>query len=378
MMSSLAVAIYGNPEVYDGGSVMVTISEFKEFFGEWIAAVAGAVDVVADRVMRPRRILLLEGDDGAFTATTAPTENGPALPDLSFRLDQGRPHPPLPADWEAAFRGSCVEAQLQSDHVIMCPLDFPSQAGGFLDGMIRAQIDRLTPWTAVDSIFGWNLPTAAANDRIEVTFAATSKLLVEPLLQFVRARDAVSVAIYAAAGTGPSARIKLLDQPLRSLIGSSKNMPRLLRAVLLSAGVAAAASLLIASYLGGSLQTEQSELQRRISQRRAAMRLDSNAEGSGLGLLAKRKQTTPSSVMVLEAISRVLPDSTYVTELRIEGDKFQVVGMTQDAPSLIRLMEQSPQFTRATFFAPTTHAANDAGESFHIEAHINAYFGGGS
>jgi general secretion pathway protein L len=357
---------------------MVTISEFKEFFGEWIAAVAGAVDVVADRVMRPRRILLLEGDDGAFTATTAPTENGPALPDLSFRLDQGRPHPPLPADWEAAFRGSCVEAQLQSDHVIMCPLDFPSQAGGFLDGMIRAQIDRLTPWTAVDSIFGWNSPTAAANDRIEVTFAATSKLLVEPLLQFVGARDAVSVAIYAAADTGPSARIKLLDQPLRSLIGSSKNIPRLLRAVLLSAGVAAAASLLIASYLGGSLQTEQSELQRRISQRRAAMRLDSNAEGSGLGLLAKRKQTTPSSVMVLEAISRVLPDSTYVTELRIEGDKFQVVGMTQDAPSLIRLMEQSPQFTRATFFAPTTHAANDAGESFHIEAHITAYFGSGT
>ena len=85
---------------------MVTISEFKEFFGEWIAAVAGAVDVVADRVMRPRRILLLEGDDGAFTATTAPTENGPALPELSFRLDQGRPHPPLPADWEAAFRGA--------------------------------------------------------------------------------------------------------------------------------------------------------------------------------------------------------------------------------------------------------------------------------
>jgi general secretion pathway protein L len=123
------------------------------------------------------------------------------------------------------------------------------------------------------------------------------------------------------------------------------------------------------------MQSEQSELQHRISQRRAALRLDANAAGSGLGLLAKRKQTTPSSVMVLEAISRALPDTTYVTELRIEGDKVQVVGMTQDAPSLIRLMEQSPQFTRATFFAPTTHAENEPGERFHIEAHLNAYFG---
>jgi general secretion pathway protein L len=151
-----------------------------------------------------------------------------------------------------------------------------------------------------------------------------------------------------------------------------------LRTVLLSAAFAAAASLLVAAYLGSSLQSEQQDLQRRISQRRAALRLDPNAGESGVSLLAKRKQATPSSVMVLEAVSRVLPDTTYVTELRIEGDKVQVVGMTQNAPSLIRLMEQSPQFTRATFFAPTTRAQNEPGERFHIEAHITAYFGSGT
>ena len=359
---------------------MAITDELKDLFGGWIAAVASAVDAVAGRLVRSRRIVLDQGEDGTLTAKAIVSKNGPALSDISFRIDSGKPSPPLSPDWAAAFRGSRVEAQLPAGRVMACPLDFPAQAGDFLDGMIRAQIDRLTPWTASDAVFGWSPPVTAANERIEVTLAATSKSMVEPLLRFAQSQDAGSVAIYSTASTGEGQlnRIKLLDKPLQSTMGSRVSVPGLLRGTLLAAGVAAAASLLIAAYLESSLQSEQSELQRQISQRRAALRLDPDATGSGLGLLAKRKQTTPSSIMVLEAVSRVLPDSTYVTELRVERDKVQVVGMTQDAPSLIKLMEQSPQFTRATFFAPTTRAANEPGERFHIEAHITAYFGSGT
>jgi general secretion pathway protein L len=358
---------------------MALTAELKELFGEWIAAVASAVDV-AGRLVRSRRIVLDEGEDGVFTAKAIASKNALALSDISFRLDSGKPNPRLPPDWVAALRSSRVEVQLPARHVMVCPLDFPTQARDFLDGMIRAQIDRLTPWTARDAVFGWSPPVIVANERIELTFAATSKSKIEPLLQFVQAQDASSVAIYhtASVGEGTFARIKLFDKPLQSSMGLTVNVPRLLRGTLLAMGAAAAASLLIAAYLENSLQSDQSELQRQISQRRAAVRLDPNATGSGLGLLAKRKQTAPSSIMVFEALSRALPDSTYVTELRIERDKVQVVGMTQDAPSLIRLMEQSPQFTRATFFAPTTRAANEPGERFHMEAHITAYFGSGS
>jgi general secretion pathway protein L len=360
---------------------MATMSELKDLFSEWIATVARAVDTIAGRFLRSGQILLREGKDDMVVAKAISMRNAPALPEVSFRLDKGGPTPPLPEDWKAAFRGSRVEAVLQSDHVMFSPLDFPSQAGDFLDGMLREQVDRLTPWTVKQAIFGWSQPTDTANDRIEVTFAATSKLKIQPLLQLAQALDVRSIAVFATASgsEGTPTRIKLFDESLLSAIGRTVSVPRILRTILLSAGLAAAASLLVAAYLGSSLQSEQQELQRRVSQRRAALRLDPNAGGSSaLSLLAKRKQTTPSSVLVLEAVSRVLPDSTYVTELRIEGDKVQVVGMTQDAPSLIRLMEQSPQFTRATFFAPTTHAQNEPGERFHIEAHITAYFGSGT
>jgi general secretion pathway protein L len=259
-------------------------------------------------------------------------------------------------------------------------LDFPTRASDFLDGMIRSQIDRVTPWTVNDAVYGWTTPVPAGNDRIEVTLAATSRLKVAPLMQLAEAVEAASLAVFAVVSdqTTNTGRILLLEKSLRSVIGPAINVPRLLRAGLLAAGIATAAALLIGTYLGGSLQSELGDVQRQISQRRNALRLEANGAASGMGLLAKRKQTTPSSVMVLEALSRALPDSTYVTELRVDGDKVQVVGMTQDAPSLIRLLEQSPQFTRATFFAPTTRAANEPGERFHIEAHISAYFGSGT
>ncbi|WGS18097.1 MULTISPECIES: PilN domain-containing protein [unclassified Bradyrhizobium] len=358
---------------------MALISDVKLFLTEWIDAVGRAIDAIAGRFMRAQRIQLAEGHDGAFTATAINAKSGADLPDLSFRFDSDTARPALPEVWKTAFRASRIEALLRSDHIMTHQLDFPSKAADFLDGMIKAQVDRLTPWSVSDAVFGWGAPTLAANDRIEVSFAATSREKVAPVLQFAETVDAASVAILVPALGDTSTPIKLMDRPLRSVIGAAVNVPRLLRVLLLSTALAAAASLLINAYLGGSLQSELGDLQQRIAQRRAALRLGANGSASGLGLLAKRKQSTPSSVMVLEAISRALPDSTYVTELRIEGDKIQIVGMTQDAPSLIRLIEQSsPQFTRATFFAPTTHAANEPGERFHIEAHITAYFGSGS
>ena len=78
----------------------------------------------------------------------------------------------------------------------------------------------------------------------------------------------------------------------------------------------------------------------------------------------------PSSVIMLEALSQLLPDHTYVTELHLAGSKLQIVGITRDAPSLIPLIEQSKHFTRATFYAPTTRAPSDPGERFHIETRV--------
>lgn len=137
------------------------------------------------------------------------------------------------------------------------------------------------------------------------------------------------------------------------------------------AGVAVASD----SVVGGNLQSRQSDVARRIAERRDIIRSGSDAvTNSALAKLARRKNQTPADVIVLEALSNILPDNTYVSELRVEGDKVQVVGITNDAPSLIRLIEKSPHFSRATFFAPTTRSPSDPGDRYHIEARIKPVF----
>ena len=152
----------------------------------------------------------------------------------------------------------------------------------------------------------------------------------------------------------------------------------MLIAVLLVAGLTAAAAASAATILAGHLGTRQDQVARRIADRRAALRAAGDTAldpvTAAQRTLERRKHESPASVIVLETLSQILPDHTYVTEFRIEGDKLRLIGLTRDAPSLIRLMEQSPHFTRATFFAPTTRSPADPGERFHIEARIEPVF----
>ena len=90
--------------------------------------------------------------------------------------------------------------------------------------MVRAQIDRLTPWSANDAAFGWSAPAEAGADRIAITVAATARAMVQPMVDALIAAGAEAVAVIAAPPD--AAPINVLEHRARAARSTSRGAPR--------------------------------------------------------------------------------------------------------------------------------------------------------
>jgi general secretion pathway protein L len=344
------------------------------WLSRWIEDVAVALTRIAGLFRMSRKVQLIEQDDGGLVMTRAGRNARPLGEPL--HIEDGQIVGPVPQKVRTLLAGSQIDLVLKSSRFIFRPLELPGRASEFLDGVVRAQIDRLTPWSPSEAVFGWSTPQPVGADRIVVTVAASARARIAPIVQaLTRERvDSVLVSTLGEDADARSAPIQIFAQRA----GAQERVRRLrgkLIVLLALTGVAFAVSAGASILVGDTLEAQRVDLERRIAMRRAELLSGrGSVADEALVRLEAKKRETPAGVIVLEALSQTLPDDTYLNELRIEAGKVQIAGLTRDAPSLIRLIEQSQHFTRATFFAPTTRAPTDERERFHIEAHVEPVF----
>ena len=327
----------------------------------WIDArlddAARALARLSDGLRRRRRMAFIEQPDGSFLREMG--KRAGAAP-LFWRDGQ---FSGAPTNW----RGGEVEFRLAPQRCVFRELELPARAGEFLEGVVRAQIDRVTPWRANEAAFGWSAPQARDGQRIIVTVAAAKRGPIAELADAATRAGADAVSIATSNGGAP---IEILSRRL----GATSRIARWRFALLGLLGVAMAAGLaaLVAEWtLGADLADRAQSLSAGLEQKRVSLaRLERAGQDPAAQALDARKRSFPSSVVVLEALTRALPDEAYLTEMRLEGDKVEIAGVAADAAALIPALEKSPHFTQATFTAPTTRAEDDKGQVFRITAHV--------
>jgi general secretion pathway protein L len=339
----------------------------------WIDDVATGLALLGTMLRRSHRIEFVEQADGSFLVVDMgkPTAERGAAP--SLRVDESGIAGPISPQTRSLIARSSVDVMLAPSRFIFRSLELPQGARQFLEGVVRSQIDRLTPWSANEAAFGWSEPIDAGNGQIAVTIAATARSLVAPIALATMAARANQVRMLTRIGEGQHLAIPVFAQD----IGGGNEGRRLLRGIvagLALSGFAFTISLCTWLFVLGSDDAKLAGLQNRITERRSELMNRRGPAGEeAVKALQARKWASPSAVMTLEALSKTLPDEAHLTELRIESGKVQIAGLATDAPALIRLIEQSRQFTQATFFAPTVRGSS-GGQSFHIEAHIEPSF----
>jgi general secretion pathway protein L len=308
---------------------------------------------LSERLRPRRRVVFVEQPDGTLSS-----------PAGAGRIESGRwtfDGPP------ATLRAAEVEFRLSQHRFVFRELELPARAGEFLEGVVRAQIDRLTPWRASEAAFGWSAPKAGGADRIVVTLAATRREVIAPLL------DVGAEGVVVTAAREDATPIAVATKRERASARHRRWRLALIAAMGISL-LSGAAALVAEWTIGAALDDEAGTLTASLDQRRAALLRRQRAhDDPAAQALHARKLASPPAVVVLEALSRAIPDDAYLLEMRLQGDKVEISGLAADAAALVKHIEQSPHFSRATFTAPTTRSGEDA-ESFRIEAHVAPLF----
>jgi general secretion pathway protein L len=344
-------------------------------FWRWIDDVAAFVASLPWPLASARAVKVMEVDDGEFVLQLPQELSNLAFESERIRFSDGEIAGTLPEHVAIALRRSRIELTLKPDRFLFRPLELPGKAVEFLDGIIRAQIARLSPWSAAEAAFGWSTPQQLVADRILVTVAVSARTLVKPYVEALARSGAQTITVFTCPlePKADAAAIKILEEKIGGLFDIAK-VRRILTLVLLVTGITTATAVAGSAIIGTMLAGKQRELEQQIADLRAASGASSKDASGSLAVARRkleiRKQAMPPSVIIIETLSRILPDDTYVTELHVEDGKIQIAGVTRDAPSLIKLLEQSGLFAGATFFAPTTQSSAEPGQRFHIEALI--------
>jgi general secretion pathway protein L len=120
------------------------------------------------------------------------------------------------------------------------------------------------------------------------------------------------------------------------------------------------------------IKTLEPELQAAAQQASEVRRLREEVEllQAGSRFLIEKKQSSLLVVQVMNEITRILPDDTWINRLDISGAEVQLQGQSTAAAALIPLIESSSILRNARFRSPVTQVARSNAERFHLSADI--------
>lgn len=264
---------------------------------------------------------------------------------------------------------------LARDEVLTCSMTLPLAAEENLREVLSFEMDRQTPFRADEVYYDY-----AVTDRSPALKTLSLQLFIAP-----RATVDEPLANLAAAGIRADAvaphESDNPDEQAINLIPANRRSQQSVVEYRLNVSLATLALLLLATTIMLPLLQKNQAIDSLQEKVRAAataaqsgnqLRLEVEELIEGSNYLINKKQTERTIMQLLDEMTRLIPNDTWVNRIDMNNGEIQIQGQSGTAAGLIAKIEASPVFHNVRFRSPVTQVARTDKERFHLSADISS------
>lgn len=258
---------------------------------------------------------------------------------------------------------------LAADRALKRELTIPRVPEADLRRAVMREVERYTPFRAEQVYLYLALDEQKSDERsMHVAIAVAPRRFVDPVVDGLVAAGADRARIRVGI-EGVASMLDTAGSPAPAAPAEAFAVPRPIGWALAAVAVLAVAALVAPTV---RLALARAPLAERAAQTRAqaeeVRRLLGQVEkmSQGLDVIVKAKAEAPSVVRVLDRITALLPDDTYLDQFNVVGREIEIEGTTRASAALVRALESTPMFEKVSYVAPVTRDPVTGAERFHF------------
>lgn len=257
--------------------------------------------------------------------------------------------------------------RLSARHALSKQIEFPAAVEENLQQVLGFEMDKHTPFKANQVYFDYQIiKRLPATKKLRVNLVVAPRGYMDEQIARLKDWGVSPASVESAAAPG----LNLLPKDKRPRRGSFITLNKLL---FLGVLLILAAMTILPLYVMRSTVIEMNGKLGDIQARSEGVR-GLRAQRDGLReeifTLGEKKLAIPPLVEVVEELTRILPDDTWVSSLEIKQGNLTVKGESAGSSKLIAVIEESAFFHDTGFRSPVTKNPRTGREGFQIGTRV--------
>ena len=262
---------------------------------------------------------------------------------------------------------------LMADQVLRKTISLPAIAAENLEQVLSFELDRHTPFKADQVYFSSKVQSHdAVNNTLSIEIAVVPRDVINRALALVASWDAALDSVLVEGDLlHAGAHFNLLPEALRPPQTSFWRFSNIALMTLALVLLTTALALPLWQKRQQTIALFPLVNKVRIAAQNAdALHRELEQSVARHNFLLDKKRAAPPVTILLNEVTRLLPDDTWVQQFELKGRELQLVGETGSSSKLIGIIEQSNLLNEASFRSPLTKTQPGNFERFHLSAEV--------